>query len=366
MQENPKVFVSYSHVDEVYENKVLDFVNKLRTEGIDANVDLYEESPDEGWPRWMDNQLRIADYVLVICSKSYFEKCYTDKSKGVSWEVNIVFQYIYDNNSENKKIIPVIFNESDVDYISAPLKSFTYYNIGTNRGYVKLYWRLRGVTKTQRPPLGTLRPLPQKERKTMFFSTPIDLDKWDKAGWKGMLYMFYEDSCPVLGILYKNYSVAKDIFSVWKKDAANSFADKFLSVDYIVPPYPKDCWVYSDKERSYGKGYFVHIGPNVEKSINRAFNAGIQPSELFLATVSRYQWMDEINGSNNRELFKKLIEDNTSYLLMPIGVKDSKKPIEEKNLIIDFNYAVKMKQARFQAGIDVKDDDTCKVVLKKS
>lgn len=44
MSENPRVFISYSHQNADFENKVLNFANKLRSEGIDANVDLYEES----------------------------------------------------------------------------------------------------------------------------------------------------------------------------------------------------------------------------------------------------------------------------------------------------------------------------------
>jgi len=54
MSTNPKVFISYSHQDAEHEAKVLNFSNKLRSEGIDANIDLYEESPSEGWPRWME------------------------------------------------------------------------------------------------------------------------------------------------------------------------------------------------------------------------------------------------------------------------------------------------------------------------
>lgn len=366
MQDNPKVFISYSHQSAEYEHKVLSFTNKLRSEGIDANVDLYEEAPSEGWPRWMENQIRAADFVLVISSKSYYDKCYSNtKGKGVSWEVNIVYQHIYDADSKNTKFIPVFFDENDIQYILTPLKSYTFYNIGTKDGYEKLYWRLCGVNQAHKPPLGKLKPLPEKER-TMFFSSPIDLDKWNAAGWKGMLYLFAPGHSPVLGILYKDYPAAKSIFSEWKKYAANSFADKFLKVDYIIPPFPKDCWVYSEPARSYGKGYFVHIGPNIDESIRRAIGDGIQPEEMMLATISRYQWMDELNGSQNRDKFKQYLDSGSDYLLMPIGIRNEANPIEERNLIIDFDYAVKMKSATFKAGIDIKDEDFCKVVLKKA
>jgi len=366
LSENPRVFISYSHQNADYEKKILNFANKLRSEGIDTTVDLYEESPLEGWPRWMENQIRKAEFVLVISSKSYYDKCYSEnKGNGVSWEVNIVYQHIYDAKSENKKFIPVYLDENDVQYILTPLKSFTYYNIGTKEGYERLYWRLRGVTQTYKPPLGKLKPLPEKEGKTMFFSSPIDLDKWNTAGWKGMLYLFAPGGCPVLGLMYRDYATAKSIFSDWKKDADNSYADKFLKIDFIVTPFPKGCWVYSDKDRNFGKGYFVHIGPNINESVNRAIEAGIQPEEMLLASVSRYQWMDELNGSRYRDMFKHYVDDGSDYMLMPIGIRDEAKPIEEKNLIIDITYAVKMKRATFQLGIDIKDDNICKVVLKK-
>ena len=48
MSKHPKVFISYSHQNTEYENKILSFANNLRSEGIDANIDLYEEAPTEG------------------------------------------------------------------------------------------------------------------------------------------------------------------------------------------------------------------------------------------------------------------------------------------------------------------------------
>jgi hypothetical protein len=40
MKNNPKEFISFSHDNLVFENKILEFVNRLRSEGIYANVDL--------------------------------------------------------------------------------------------------------------------------------------------------------------------------------------------------------------------------------------------------------------------------------------------------------------------------------------
>ncbi len=367
MSENPKVFISYSHLDADYENKVLNFANKLRSEGIDASVDLYEDLPSEGWPRWMENQIRESDYVLVLCSKSYYDKFYLDKKgKGITWEVNIIYQHLYDECSETKKFIPIFFENGEEQFIPMPIKGFTYYNIGDDRGYDDLYWRLRGIHKTQKPPLGKLRPLPKKERKTMFFSTPIDLDKWNNAHWKGTLYLFQPGYVPVLGLLFENYEAGKSIFQTWKSDSKDGTVDEFISLSYIIPPFPKDCWVYSDPERSFGKGYFVHIGPNVDKSIERVIESGVSPDEILLTSISRYQWMDELNGSANRDMFKKLTDNSKTFMLMPIGIRKANKPIVEENLIIDFDYAVTMNKVSFVKGTDIEDNDMCKAVLQKA
>ena len=50
MENNPKVFISYAHKNQAYEDKVLELANRLRSEGIDAMIDQYEEAPPEGWP----------------------------------------------------------------------------------------------------------------------------------------------------------------------------------------------------------------------------------------------------------------------------------------------------------------------------
>jgi copper chaperone CopZ len=104
---------------------------------------------------------------------------------------------------------------------------------------------------------------------------------------------------------------------------------------------------------------------NIEESTNRAVASGIKPEELLLTTISRYQWMNEMNGSKNRELFKQLVNNGLGYLMMPIGIKDKNKPMEESNLIIDFDYTIKMKNVTFKSGISLKDNDMCKVVLNK-
>ena len=218
---NPIVFISYSHDSASFADKVLEFSNKLLKEGIDTILDQYEESPPEGWPCWMENSIDRAEYVLIIVSKGYIDK-HSGKvpvgtGLGVKWESSIIHQKLYNSGLLNRKFIPIIFNDSDISNIPTMLQSYTYYNVSTKSGYDGLYWRLRGVTSTNKPDLGRLRPLPEKERKTLFVSSIIDIETWDKAIWRGSGFLISRNpnDIPILLLLFKEEQYAHKIFKDW-------------------------------------------------------------------------------------------------------------------------------------------------------
>lgn len=366
MSDSIKVFISYAHRDQNYEDAVLRLSNRLRSEGIDASIDQYEEAPAEGWPRWMEKQVATSDYVIILCDETYHRKLYSDtKGKGVVWEASLIYQLLYDASTETTKFIPAFLNDDDQQYIPTPLKSFTYYNLSDEEQYNKLYWRLRGVKNVVKPPLGELKPLPEKKRKTMFFSTPIDIQKWDSAKWRGVVYLWGKDA-PAIGLFFDNYGAGKEIFYEWKRHMNGAdIADEFLKVDYIVPPFPENCWVKRSRDRNFGNGYFLHIGSNIDATINRASNAGILRDELFITTVSRYQWMDEPNGSNNRDGFLEMYHDSGKYYLVPVGIKNLSLALSMDNMQFDFDCAIPMKNIAVTAGKDVDENDPCVAVLRK-
>ncbi|MEB3189180.1 MAG: SEFIR domain-containing protein [Snowella sp.] len=167
-----KVFISYSHDSQEHKARVLALSVRLRKDGVDANIDQYEESPSEGWPRWMMNQVEEADYVLVICTETYDRrfrgKEERGRGKGGTWEGAIITQELYDDQGRNEKFIPVTLTSADSDHIPQPLKSATYYRPYQDEGYELLYRRLTNQPDTPRPELGTLKTLPPRERKQSF------------------------------------------------------------------------------------------------------------------------------------------------------------------------------------------------------
>jgi hypothetical protein len=158
-----RTFVSYSHDSEDHKRLVLGFADQLRKQGIDCILDQYEESPEEGWPRWMEAELGRSSNVLVVCSKGYFDKLQPNAKpggKGVKWEGAIITQEIYDQEGRNKRFIPVLFGEENRDYIPCMLRPFTHYDLFQKVGYEKLYRRLTRQPSVTKPPLGNVIKLP--------------------------------------------------------------------------------------------------------------------------------------------------------------------------------------------------------------
>ncbi len=157
----PRVFVSYSHDSEPHRERVLALANRLRREGIDAQLDRYAPHPPEGWPRWMQRQIEAADYILLVCTETFRRRFdgreEPGKGRGVSWEGLLAVQLLYENGTRNEKLIPLLFAGSGETDIPLPLRPYTHYRLPD--GYEGLYRQLTGQPEVSPPALGSVRPL---------------------------------------------------------------------------------------------------------------------------------------------------------------------------------------------------------------
>src|SRR5881227_242025 len=144
--EAPKVFISYTHDSPEHIDRVLALANRLRAEGIDCQLDQYETSPPEGWPRWTNKQIEEADYVLVVCTETYQRRFKgteeTGKGLGAQWEGAIITQELYDAAANNTKFIPVLLSPEDSNNIPQVLRGVQSYELSSEEGYAELYRRL--------------------------------------------------------------------------------------------------------------------------------------------------------------------------------------------------------------------------------
>ena len=172
----PKVFISYSHDSQEHNDRVLALADRLRKEGVDCNIDQYEQSPPIGWHRWMLGEIKKADFVLVICTEEYQRRFLGNESYGkgrwITWEGGVIIESLYRIGANNTQFIPVLLSDNDSRFIPTPFSSFTEYVLPPEDtgGYELLYRRLTSQPETERPGLGTIVKLPllSRERQQFF------------------------------------------------------------------------------------------------------------------------------------------------------------------------------------------------------
>ncbi len=157
-QEPPKVFISYSHDSADHAARVLKLANVLRRDGVDAIIDQYVTFPAEGWPAWMDAQIRDNDFVIMVCSASYFRRIVRREASrdglGVAWEGSLIYNHIYITKGDLSRFVPVLLNDGSLDYIPELLRAGGHYLVETQNGYEGLLRRLFRLPTAQVPPIG--------------------------------------------------------------------------------------------------------------------------------------------------------------------------------------------------------------------
>ncbi len=122
-----KVFISYSHDSDEHRDFVRGIADQLCREGVDCLIDQYINGfPPEGWQRWMESQIETADFVLVICTETYFRRFRKEETgggKGVTFEGVVISQHLYDAHYHNAKFIPVVPKQGSYDYVPIPLRN---------------------------------------------------------------------------------------------------------------------------------------------------------------------------------------------------------------------------------------------------
>ncbi|MEV7096880.1 toll/interleukin-1 receptor domain-containing protein [Amycolatopsis sp. NPDC051045] len=109
-----QVFLSYAKEpdDPSHQESVLRLWEFLRSCGIDAELDLGNAYERRDWALWMAEQIREADYVLVIASPAYRRSAEgrgeAHEEPGVQWEARLIREAYYADRHAVKRIVPVV------------------------------------------------------------------------------------------------------------------------------------------------------------------------------------------------------------------------------------------------------------------
>lgn len=351
---NPKVFISYSHDSKEHQDRVLELSDKLRNEGIDCSLDQYEDSPPEGWPKWMDRNVKNSDFVLVVCTETYYNRVMgtDEKGNGIKWESTLIYQQLYNSGSHNTRFIPVIFKDGKFENIPESLQGATYYNVDDIDSYEKLYWRLRGQ-KTKKPKLGKLRELPEKERKTLFISEFIKQSDWKKANWKnGVGYLWDENSekPPVVILFFETMEKGKELFSRLINIIGQEDKSERLRVSIVEGEVPNQ-----------KNGYFVLVGENID--VFKDFLDSKEGAETveFIAVNQRFHRVYVEGESPSLKRFKEEYK-KLGYFYITCGIqnpKGSSQPFE-----LDYDSMILKKEIKIRNYDEIPEQGDPDSVLK--
>ncbi|MCI0690172.1 MAG: CHAT domain-containing protein, partial [Sporichthyaceae bacterium] len=166
-----QVFISYAHDDQEHETRVREFWTFLRTNGIDAILDLPAAERRQDWPLWMQDRAREARFVLVVASPAYRRRAEgeaaADEGRGVQFEAALIRDEVYrDRAASLDRIVPVVLPGCSAGDIPAWLgpHTTTHYVVSeyTVAGAERLLRLLTGQPFETVPPLGTVPALPAR------------------------------------------------------------------------------------------------------------------------------------------------------------------------------------------------------------
>jgi hypothetical protein len=163
-----RIFISYSHDDDAQVERVRALAEQLNEwGGLELALDLWEPAPPQGWTAWMEQKIRWADFVLIVCSAGYQLKIEGQgdptHGRGVKWEGRIIRNLLYQSGSVSAKFIPVLLGEATESHLLTPLADATWYRADTQAGFENLYRHLTNQPLYRRPePKTGVRPLPSQ------------------------------------------------------------------------------------------------------------------------------------------------------------------------------------------------------------
>ena len=333
-EKSSKVFISYSWAEQEYGcDWVADLAAKLRDDGIEVDIDLFHESPSEGWTTWIINQINNSDFVLILCTQSYYNTVNKgetiDQGNGRRFEGKIIQTKIYGTGCINDRFIPILPPNGNRKNILEILQDSTAYYVYND--YKKLVNRLRGEGRQ-------VSPLRKREIKTLF-SALIDPVLWKEALWSGMAYVTGENEVPICVFMFQNIEPTCSVFKQLQDKVGKGDKGEEVGLSFI-----------ENKEQT---GYYTHIYPNIVKKIEENEKVHINKG----ITLSNVHEMKREGALANLQLFKKNFEIFNACYIAP-GIKlNSSVSIAEKLKILCRNVT-------FRRFDDIKQGDADYIVHK--
>lgn len=130
---------------------------KLMSNGVEVLLDLWELGPGVDLARFMEQSLKVADRILMVCTEKYVAKAHEGKG-GVGYEKTIMTAE-YMQNVDSTRVIPII-RSSGAKLVPAFLSTKMYLDFSTEEraeyNFDELVRELHGKPLYTKPVLGAV------------------------------------------------------------------------------------------------------------------------------------------------------------------------------------------------------------------
>lgn len=127
--ERPRVFISYAHENAAHRAAVRTLAGLLRSRGLDVRLDQYVEDDVSEWPSWAEQEIRSADFIVVVASPGYRQRAGTtggagSRGRGVDWELPMIKELVYsDRQRYRSRVISTVLpgtSPEDIPFFLGP------------------------------------------------------------------------------------------------------------------------------------------------------------------------------------------------------------------------------------------------------
>jgi hypothetical protein len=159
-KKQPRVFVSYSWSSPQHEQWVINFAERLSSDGVFVILDKWDLKEGQDKHVFMERMVndKKINKVLVVCDSSYQRKA-NDRKGGVGTESQLISKKVYENTRQ-EKFIPIIkeYDEANEPCLPHFISNRKYIDLSSDQifeeNYQKLVRTLYKKPLQKRPPVG--------------------------------------------------------------------------------------------------------------------------------------------------------------------------------------------------------------------
>lgn len=189
----------------------------------------------------------------------------------------------------------------------------------------------------------------KNKEKALLFTSVINLDLWNEANWKGVVFASSPEVEPYMGLAFQNREMAINIFKEWR----DRFGEKDIYDEIRIA-------IIEGEVEGEDYGYTVHVNTNTENMLSKCKENNLTPESTLMMMIGRYNRMNPSRDSRNLEQFKEDYKRFLSYKIFPVYIN------EKQQLEPLWDYAIEKTEVVFRNVNDITPDDFDAVCVKKN